>query len=149
MYFNNFKVRNFFAEYFRWSEEQMLAMMHQYYSTVNRMIIDDCIDYIEKNDLPEKAEFEKLLQDNKAKRSNPDVEAELIQFLVQLPGKYPELEEQEKKKIYDLDESMLKDTMDALDEPAAIKLLQIINQDLDDMKRFSDRYLNPNKQNPQ
>jgi hypothetical protein len=148
MYFNNDKIRDFLQEYFHWSNEQLAAMMNQYYGTVDRMMINDCIDFLEQKNPPEKAMFEQLLRDKESRRTDPAVEAELLQFLVKLPGIYPELEASIKNRVAELDESLLKDTFASLDEPAAIKVLEMINQDLDNMQNFAEKYLVKKPQSP-
>ena len=143
MFFENEKLMKFFAIRFNWSDDQVQLMMQQYYGTISRLIINESIDYIDVNNLPEKAEFEKLLESKATKRSDPQTEAELAKYVAGIHHTYPELQEKIRTSIAEIDNSLLKDTVAMLSEEDAIEVLKIMNHDLDNIQRFSEQYLNP------
>jgi hypothetical protein len=148
MFYANDKIRDFIQQYLHLSDATVNSQMQQYYETINRLVLNACIDHIEKNNLPEKQEFEILLQDKKAFRSDPKIETELVQFLAKLPSKYPELQNEIQEQIAKIDESLWKDLLDVLDEPAAIRILELMNEDMDAMHRFGEKYLSKPAQTP-
>lgn len=139
--FENEKIRKIIQDYYQFSDEHIRTMMVMYYDTLNRLILDESMLYIEDNHLPEEAKLLQLLQESKPYRGEIATEAKLIKFVAEIPNKYPDLQELLKLKVAQLDEGLMHDFIDNLDHDTGIKILQIINDDLDEKSAVLSKYL--------
>jgi hypothetical protein len=141
MFFQNDELVQLFREYFHWTSAELESMKYQYLDFIYRLILDESLLYIEKNNLPEYSELQTILQNSK---QNVSDQTARLKFVYSLPGKYPELGEKIRVEIDKANQELMKDYWAALDEETTIKALQIMNKDMDKMQQVADKYLDKN-----
>lgn len=137
MFFDNPKIREILKEYYGWSEEEIKAMQLQYSETVSKLVLDESMLYIERNNLPENNELTKLLQEAKPKRGDINTEVKLMEFVANIPAKYPELQEKIKNEIGQIETDLFTEFVNTMDEATQIKVLTTINDDLTRLDQIS------------
>jgi hypothetical protein len=112
----------------------------QYFNFIYRLILDESMLYIEKNNLPDYADLQKIL---KTKQQDFGTQVDQLKFVYSLPGKYPELEARIKSEIEKANIEIMKDFWAAMDAETAVKALKLMNDDMDLIEKFASKYLTP------
>jgi queuine/archaeosine tRNA-ribosyltransferase len=102
------------------------------------MILDECISYAEDNKIPEFPEISKMIKDKAPIISK---QTKLLQLIMQLPGKYPDLYKKIAEQIEKIDSELLGEITRDMKEEEAIGLLELIKEELDQVDKFSSKYL--------
>lgn len=138
MIFYNDKINLYLQDLFKYTDEQMQAMRFAYIDAINKMILDECISYAENNNIEEFSEIKKML---KVKTPIISKQTQLLQNIMQLPGKYPELYKKIAQEIERIDSELLGEITKDMKEEDAIGLLRLIKEELDQVDKFSSKYL--------
>lgn len=141
MFFEQPEIIKILQKEYSWSDADIEAMNYAYTNTIVKLIIEESLLYIEQHKLPEQKELEQILQSSKATRGQLETEINLVRFVTVLPGKYPKLLTLLKDKIQQIDESLAHDMIANLSEEAGRRILEIINNDLDRINIFSEKFL--------
>lgn len=138
MVFLNEKINKYLQDLYHYTDEEVSAMKYMYMDTINRLILDECLLYAEKNNLKEYDEIVKKMRD-----IGPLIakQTELLKLVFALPGKYPELEKHLYNEIGKVDSELMGELTAGMSEKDAIGLLELMKEDVDKMERFTDKYL--------
>ncbi len=117
MIFYNDKINLYLQDLFKYTDEQMQAMRFAYIDAINKMILDECISYAENNNIEEFSEIKKML---KEKTPIISKQTQLLQNIMQLPGKYPELYKKIAQEIERIDSELLGEITKDMKEEDAI-----------------------------
>lgn len=145
MFFQNPELVEIFQKYFHWTTAEVEAMKYQYLDFIFRLILDESMLYIEKNNLPEYTQLQEILKNSKQTVTD---QTSQLKFVYSLPGKYPELSIKVKAEIDAANQELMRDFWAALDEETTIKILEVMNKDMDKMQEVAEKYLDKNP-NPQ
>lgn len=144
MFFEQPEIIKILQSEYKWSSDDIKTMQYEYTNSIVSLIIKETISYIEKYNLPDLAGLNALLQQSKPTRGELETEIKLVRFVAALPGKYPKLELYLKKKIRELDDSLATDLTSGLSEEAGLKILKIIEQDLNSIEAYQQMFLKQN-----
>jgi|GEM_PF-2786883 len=138
MIFYNDKINLYLQDLFKYTDEQMQAMRFAYVDTINKMILDECISYAQNNNIAEFPEIKKMIKEKAPVISK---QTHLLQTIMQLPGKYPDLYKIIATEIERIDSELLGEITKDMQEEEAIGLLRLIKEELDQVDKFSAKYL--------
>jgi len=145
MIFYNDNVNKYLQDLYRYTDEQVAAMRFAYMDTIMKMMLDECLTYAEKNKVEE---FPKIMTKLKEKTAALTKQSELLEMVFKLPGKYPDLKTKIASEIERIDSELFAEITQDMNETEASGLLELMKQELDQIDKFSAKYLNktPNLQ---
>lgn len=143
MIFYNENVNKYLQDLYRYTDEQVAAMRFSYMDTIMKMMLDECLTYAEKNKVEE---FPQIMAKLKEKTAALTKQSELLEIVFKLPGKYPELKNRIASEIERIDGELLGEITRDMNEAEASGLLELMKQELDQIDKFSEKYL---KKSPQ
>lgn len=139
MIFYNENVNKYLQDLYRYTDEQVAAMRFAYMDSIMKMMLDECLSYAEKHKV---AEFPKIMEKLKERTAVLTKQSELLEMVFKLPGKYPDLEKRIAFEMERIDSELLAEITKDMNEKEASGLLELIKQELDQIDKFSAKYLN-------
>jgi len=140
MFFINKELAKLMQDSFLWTDKQMYGMNLLYYDTILKLIINDTFDYLEKNSLPENKEVAEL-QKKYNKIKDIGIISQQMKLLFSISNKYLELQNQLTNKINKLNADLCHDFVEAMDYETGLKVIEIMNKELSNIKKFEENYL--------
>ena len=139
MIFYNPKINTYLQKEFNLTDQQMQAMAIQYSETINKMIINEAIFYAEKNNVKEYVEIKELIRKKELILTK---NIDIFQKIISLINIYPKLAKKIKKEILKINDEVYASIVSSLSEKQSIEVLKMINEEIDYIDRYTEKYLN-------
>jgi hypothetical protein len=140
MFFLDQNLTALMKEAFAWDDDQIQGMNYLYFDTVFKLIINDTIEFLEGNS-PEDLEKVKRLTKAFAIGENPEDQIKLLQFIFGLSDKHLDLQKQLISRLNKLNADLINDFIEAMDYETGLKLLDIMNKELNNISKFEEKFL--------
>ena len=140
MFFLDQNLTAIMKEAFSWDDSQIYGMNYQYFNTIFRLIINDTIEFLEENSPDDLKKIQTLTQVNNISK-DPEDQIKLLQFIFGLSDKHIELQKHLLKRINAINADLIVDFIEALDYESGLKLLDVMNLELNNISKFENKFL--------
>lgn len=147
MFFFNEKLKQIIKNYFGFTEDMIQDMQELYTQKLMAMMVNTALEFMDNNHL--EAEQKKLEELTNNSSQDLKLLEQIYQFVLNIYHKNPEVQKIYTDKMNELNKELMKDWVDAIDEPTAIKIMEVAQEDatlIQEVEQYIDKakkQLNP------
>jgi len=140
MFFLDKNLTEIMKDAFAWSDDQIQGMNYLYFDTIFKLIINDTLEYLESNS-PEDIQKVRALTKAYSISKNPEDQIKLLQFIFGLSDKHLKLQKHLISRLNQINSDLMEDFIDAMDYKSGLRLLDIMDRELNDITKFEEKFM--------
>jgi hypothetical protein len=140
MFFLDKNLTSIMKEAFSWDDDQIQGMNYLYFDTIFKLIINDTIEFLEGN-APEDLKKVRAQTQVYTISKNPEDQIKLLQFIFGLSDKHLKLQKHLMTRLNKINADLIEDFVEAMDYESGLKLIEIMDKELNDVRKFEEKFL--------